>query len=135
MTSMHSAALAPAAVPQSPTATSMAEEFAADRLAAFARGDVAALLAQYAESAIVITPSGRLEGCDQIEAMIKGIIAEFARPGVTFELLSQHAVGSIVAFTWKARTASNDYHLGTETYVLEDGLATYQTFAANATPR
>ena len=66
--------------------------------------------------------------------MIEGIIGEFAQPGVTFELLSQHAVGPIVSFTWTAQTASNDYRLGAETYVLEDGLATFQTFAASVTP-
>ena len=134
MTSMTSALNTAPASP-APTGNAMAETFAADRLAAFSRGDVAALVAQYAETAIVITPNGPIEGCDQIQAMIEGIIAEFAQPGVTFELLSQHAIGSIVSFTWKAQTASNDYRLGAETYVLEDGLATYQTFAASVTPR
>ncbi len=63
------------------------------------------------------------------------IIAEFAQPGVTFELLSQRAVGPVVAFTWRAQTGANNYGLGAETYVLEDGLATLQTFAASVTPR
>jgi ketosteroid isomerase-like protein len=135
MTSLQSATASAVTVPPAPGANAMAEEFAAARLAAFSRGDVDALVAQYTDTAIVITPQGRLEGCDQIRGMIEGIIAEFGRPGVSFELLSQHAVGPIVAFTWKAKTAANDYHLGAETYVLEAGLAAYQTFAASVTPR
>lgn len=117
------------------SAASPAEKFAAERLAAFSRGDVPALLAQYSEDAVVITPSGVLRGRDQIRGMIEGIVSEFGQAGVTFELLSQSAVDPVVAFTWKARTASNDYELGAETYVLQDGLASRQTFAASVTAR
>jgi hypothetical protein len=113
----------------------MAEAFAAARLAHFAAGDTAALTAQYAEDAVVISPMGVLRGRDQIRAMIEGIIAEFGQPGVSFELLSQNAVGPVVAFTWTATTGANVYELGAETYVIEDGLATYQTFAARVAPR
>lgn len=116
-------------------AASPAEKFAAARLAAFGRGDIAALLAQYSDDAVVITPSGVLRGRDQIRGMIEGIVSEFGQAGVTFELLSQNAIDPVVAFTWKARTASNDYELGAETYVLQDGLACRQTFAASVTAR
>ena len=116
-------------------AGAMAEKFAADRLAAFGRGDVAALLAHYAEDAVVVTPAGILRGRDQIRGMIEGIIAEFAQPGVVFELLSQHAVGPVVTFSWRAETAANRYDLGAETYFLDGGRAAFQTFAARVTPR
>ena len=111
-----------------------AEAFAAERLAAFGRGDVAALVAHYQDGATVISPLGPLHGREQIKGMIEGIIAEFAQPGVSFEMISQHALGPIVTFNWKARTKLNDYHLGAETYVLEDGLVAFQTFAASVTP-
>ena len=113
----------------------MAEKFAADRLANFGKGDAAALLAQYADEATVITPMGVLHGRDQIKGMIDSIVGEFAQPGVSFTLISQNAVGNVVAFTWSADTGSNVYDLGAETYVLADGLITYQTFAAKVTPR
>ncbi len=54
------------AAPPTLAANAMAEKFAGDRLAAFGRGDVAALVAQYAADATVITPSGVLRGRDQI---------------------------------------------------------------------
>jgi ketosteroid isomerase-like protein len=111
-----------------------AEAFAAARLAAFGRADVGALVAHYRDDATVISPFGPLHGREQIKGMIEGIIAEFAQPGVSFELISQHAVGPIVTFSWKARTLTNEYHLGAETYVLEDGLVAFQTFAASVTP-
>ena len=114
---------------------SAAEKFAANRLAFFGKGDAAAILNQYAEDATVVTPNGVLHGKAQIKTMIDGIIGEFAQPGVKFNLISQKAEGPIVAFTWSAETAKNVYDLGAETYVLKDGLAEYQTFAAKVQPK
>lgn len=117
------------------TDNSVAEKFAADRLAYFGAGNAEAILAQYADDAIVITPMGVLHGRAEIKGMIDGIIAEFAQPDVKFNLLSQHAEGDVVSFMWTAETGLNTYDLGAETYVLKDGLAQYQTFAAKVTPR
>ena len=110
-------------------------QFATDRLAAFGRGDVGAILDQYADDAIVVTAAGVLRGKAQIRAMIEGIVGEFAQPGVQFELASQQAIDHVVMFTWSARTGANVYDLGAETYVLENGRAVVQTFAAKVTPR
>jgi len=68
-----------------------AAQFAADRLANFQAGNVAALIDQYHADASVITPNGVLRGRDQIGGMIEGIIAEFSQPGVDFKLLSRAA--------------------------------------------
>jgi hypothetical protein len=112
-----------------------AQKFAADRMAAFGRGDAAALLAQYTEDAIAITPMGVLRGRAEIKGLVDNVIAEFAQPGVKFEFLSQTSEGDIVTFVWKAETAKNVYDFAAETYVLKDGLAAVQTFAAKVTPK
>ena len=111
------------------------QQFASDRLAAFSRGDVEAIMAQYQPDAVVITPQGTMRGTAQIRPMIEGIIGEFAKPGVTFNLLHQAAEGPVVNFVWKADTGSNLYDLGTETYLQIDGKAAYQTFAAKMSPK
>jgi ketosteroid isomerase-like protein len=113
---------------------SVAQKFANERLINFQAGNTQALVAQYAPDAIVITPAGVLRGHEQIAGMIEGILKEFGQPGVTFTLLTNVAEGDVVSFTWRARTADNDYDLGAETYVLANGLARYQTFAANIIP-
>ena len=113
----------------------MAEKFAADRLAAFGSGDVAALVGHYGPDAVVITPMGTLSQPAEIRGMIEGIIAEFGQPTTKFDLISQAAVGEVVTFVWKADTAKNVYDIGAETYVLKDGLVAYQTFAAKVAPK
>jgi ketosteroid isomerase-like protein len=115
------------------TQSAQAASFAASRLASFSKGDIEALIAQYAPDATVVTPNGVLHGREQIRPMIEGIIGEFGQPGVAFNLLGQNAEGPIVAFRWTAETPRNSYGLGAETYVLnEAGLAQYQTFASQA---
>ncbi len=113
----------------------MAQKFAADRMAAFGKGDAAALLAQYTEDATAITPMGILHGRAELKGLVDGILAEFAQPGVKMEFLSQISEGDVVTFVWKAETAKNVYEFAAETYVLKDGLAQYQTFAAKVMPK
>ena len=131
-----SAAIAGALVAQAGVAGAgdnmMAEKFLADRIAAFARGDLDTLVAQYGDNAIVITPMGTLADRASIRSMMEGVVAEFAQPGVKFEMLSQAAIGEVVTFAWKAETARSVYDLGAETYVVRDGLVAYQTLALKA---
>jgi len=111
------------------------QEFANARLAAFGRGDVNALVAQYADDAIVITPQGTLRGPAQIRGMIEGIIAEFAQPGVSFDLIHRAVEGPVANFVWRAETGKNVWDLGAETYVLKDGKVAFQTFAGKMQPK
>ncbi len=115
--------------------TPAAEAFAAARLANFGAGDIEALLAQYSDDAMIVSPMGIIDSAKGRRGMIEAIVGEFAQPGVTFELISQKATGDIVQFVWSAVTNSNVYDLGVETYVLHDGKAIYQTFAAKVTPK
>lgn len=133
---VFAAALCVAATAQSSAVdNAMAQKFAADRMAAFGRGDAAALLAQYTEDAVAITPLGVLHGRAEIKGLVDSVIAEFAQPGVKFEFLSQTSEGDIVTFVWKAETAKNVYDFAAETYVLKNGLASVQTFAAKIIPK
>jgi hypothetical protein len=122
-------------VPVLATGSPAAQKFAADRMAAFGRGDAGALLAQYTEDAIAITPNGVLRGRAEIKKLVDNVISEFAQPGVKFEFLSQTSEGDIVTFVWKAETAKNVYEFAAETYVLKDGRAAVQTFAAKISPK
>ena len=113
----------------------MTRDFMNERLAAFSSGNVNALVGQYRDDAIVITPKGTLKGRSQIRGMIEGIVSEFAQPGVKFEMLYQASEGPVVNFVWTAETGKNVYHLGAETYVLEGDKVAYQTFAARTTAK
>jgi hypothetical protein len=109
-----------------------AEKFAMERLSAFERGDVSALVAQYTDDAVVVTPAGPLNDRASITAMMEGVIAEFGQPGTRFEVISQAAFGDIFTLVWSGETSKNVYDFAAETYVLKDGKITYQTVALKA---
>jgi hypothetical protein len=127
------AAMAGAVISQPAVADDMmAQKFAAERLSAFGSGDVAALVAQYAEGAVVVTPMGTLTDQAGIKAMMEGVIAEFSQPGTRFEAVSQTAVGDIYTLVWSGETSKNVYDFAAETYVLKNGKIAYQTVALKA---
>jgi ketosteroid isomerase-like protein len=116
-------------------ASGPAQAFASARLEAFGKGDVQTLLNQMNDDATIFSSQGVLHGKAQIEPMLQAVIAEFSQPGAKFEMISQVAVGSTVAFVWRAETAKNVYRLGVETYVLDGNKAAYETLVIDATPK
>lgn len=112
-----------------------AESFAQARLAAFGTGDLDALVGQYADDAVIVTPQGAITGADNIRGMIEGILAEFGAPGTSFNLMTTQAAGDVVAFTWSAETGRAVYAFASDNFVLRDGKAAYHIFAAHVQPK
>ena len=46
------------------------------------------------------------------------MFSEFAKPGMSFEMLRQDVDGDAAYIVWKAETADNRYELGTDTFVM-----------------
>ena len=103
--------------------------------AAFAAGNVDAMLADYAEGAVFIGPMGVLRGHDQIGAFFTAVMAEFAKPGASFTVKQTEFTDNVAYFTWQAETADNVYELGGDTFVIEDGKIATQTLTLKATPK
>ncbi len=103
--------------------------------AAFAAGDVDAMLADYAEGAVFIGPMGVLRGHDQIGAFFTAVAAEFAKPGASFTVKQTEFTDNVAYFAWQAETADNIYELGGDTLVIEDGKIATQTLTLKAIPK
>ena len=100
----------------------------------FAR-DMQGVVADYAPHAVMIVPTGVLRGVHEIRSLFQGLIAEFAKPGATFDLQQQEIDGDVAYIRWVAETADNTYDLGTDTFLVKHGKIVVQTFAFKATPR
>ena len=103
-------------------------------LQAFDDGDINGVLSDYAPSAIFFTPNGLLRGPDAIRPLFEAMIAEFAKPGATFNLKQQVVEGEYVYILWSAETSDNVYELGTDTFVVRDGKIVAQSFTGKITP-
>lgn len=98
---------------------------------AFAAGDVEAMLADYTEDSVFITPQGILRGRREIRPLFEAMIEEFSSPDATSTIHERHASGPVAYMTWSAETPQNDYRFATDTIYVVDGHIRYQTFAAD----
>jgi ketosteroid isomerase-like protein len=104
-------------------------------LKAFDQGDVNAVLSDYAPDAVLFTKEGALKGVDAIGPLFEALIAEFGKPGATFQMNQQLIQGDYAYILWTANTADNIYELATDTLVVREGKIVAQSFTAKITPK
>lgn len=104
-------------------------------LAAFAKHDIDAIMADYGEDSVFVTPQGVFEGRVAIRSLFNDLLAEFSAPETTLSLRQRQVFGPLVHVTWSAETPKNCYTFATDTLFIADGRIRWQTFAAVITPK
>lgn len=104
-------------------------------VAAFANHDIDAVMADYSEDSVFVTPEGVFEGKVAIRSLFDGLLAEFSAPETTLNIHQRQVVGPLVHVTWSAETPKNAYPFATDTLLVVDGRIRWQTFAAVITPK
>lgn len=90
-------------------------------VAAFTSGDLEAVLNDFGEQSVVITPDGVFEGRERIRALYQGLLAEFGiidrgdSPGLTFDAL--HVRNDTLFITWHAESKHHVLPFGTDTFI------------------
>jgi ketosteroid isomerase-like protein len=98
---------------------------------AFKAGDVEAIMADYAEVAMLITSDGTLKGRPHIRSLFEQISANMFPPGSTSLTLAKQVVeGEIAYILWSGSSAHYNAPFSTDTFVMRDGKIVAQTFAA-----
>ena len=98
---------------------------------AFKTGDVEAIMADYSEDAVLITPDGTLKGRAQIRSLFTQIFANMFPPDSTSITLTKQVVeGEIAYILWSGSSAHYNAPFCTDTFVMRDGRIVAQTFAA-----
>ena len=100
-------------------------------LNAFTQG-IDAIMQDYSEKSVVITPDATFRGLDEIRAFFTAFV-ESLPDGMweAFTLKRQEVVGEVAYILWEANPW---FPLGTDTFVVQDGKIVYQTFAAYMAP-
>jgi hypothetical protein len=104
-------------------------------LKCFGEGDLKGILSDFAPGAVMFTPDGPLREADAMKPMYQALIAEFAKPGSSFNLKVQSVVGHYGYILWTAETTDNVYELATDTFVVQDGKIVAQSFTGKITPK
>jgi ketosteroid isomerase-like protein len=111
------------------------KEIVEHHLGAFFERNVDGILSDYAPDAVLFTPDGPLRGADQMRPLFESMVAEFAKPGASFEMKRQSFAGDCAYILWTAETADNRYELATDTFVVRDGKIVAQSFAGRIVPK
>ncbi|BDG05683.1 hypothetical protein AMOR_46790 [Anaeromyxobacter oryzae] len=106
-----------------------------DHLGHFGERNLDGILSDYAPGAVLFTPEGPLRGVESIRGFFRAMLAEFGKPGATFELKQLTVDGDHGFILWAAETADNVYELGTDTFVVRDGKIRVQSFAGKITSK
>ena len=104
-------------------------------LACFGKGDLNGIMEDYTAASRLFTPNGIRRGASEIRELFVTMFSEFAKPGMSFEMLRQDIDGDTAYIVWKAETADNRYEFGTDTFLIKDGKIVTQTFAGKISPK
>jgi ketosteroid isomerase-like protein len=100
-------------------------------LKAFLACDVDGVLSDYGNEIVFFTAQGPLTGVGEVRALFETLIAEFRKPGATFNMQHYFVDGDYGFIIWNAETADNVYEMATDTFVVRNGTIVAQSFAAS----
>ncbi|EPC04036.1 hypothetical protein L861_01655 [Litchfieldella anticariensis FP35 = DSM 16096] len=112
-----------------------AEKVLDHHLDCFGRGDIEGIMSDYSSDSVLFLPDGVLVGKDNIKDFFEGLIEEFSKPGMSFDLKVKEAKGKAAYIVWSATTQDNIYEYATDTFVIENERVVIQSFAAKVVPR
>jgi ketosteroid isomerase-like protein len=87
--------------------------------------DIDAIVSDYADDAIFITPDGVLRGKDGVRQAFEKLTSDV--PGAEWALPTQIYEGDIMLLEWQATSAESKVEDGIDTFVFRDGLIRVQT--------
>lgn len=111
------------------------KDIVSHHLQAFSERDLAGILSDYAQDIVIFTQNGLLRGVDAIRPLFQTLLAEFGKPGTTFQMKQQSFEGDCGYIVWSAETADNVYELGTDTFVVREGKIVAQSFTGKIIPK
>ena len=115
--------------------TTATQDVLTHHLKSFGNFDIAATMADYTAESRFFTPNGLLRGSEAIRLFFARLFEEFAKPGMSFEMLRQEVCGDTAYIVWKAETADNHFEVGTDTFIVQNGKIVTQTFAGKISPK
>lgn len=104
-------------------------------LHALGSGDLDAVLDDYTEESLLMTPDGALKGRAAIRAAFEGFLAGPFKPG-TYQFFADARTieGEVAQIVWHANCADLDIVHGVDTFVVRDGKIAVQTYAGKIEP-
>jgi len=110
------------------------EQVLQSHLQAIGSGNIDALMADYTEDSVFITPNGSFVGLDAIRREFTNLLAAFP-PGSTFNLMGQQVHQDTILLLWSGESDVLDIPFAVDTFVIKQGKILLQTFAGQMIPK
>lgn len=101
---------------------------------AVGENNLEALMADYTEDSVFVTPEGTYKGMEQIKAFFAQLLTMFPADDTTFEMEKMHVENQLAYIVWSAKSPVVTVPLGSDTFIVKDGKITLQTFAGIINP-
>jgi ketosteroid isomerase-like protein len=111
------------------------EKILSHHIDCFRRGDLAGLLSDYSKDSILEVPQAQLCGLEKLHKVFSRMLEEFSKGKMKFEIQRTSISGEYAYIFWTAQTKDNNYHAGSDTFIIQNNKIVYQTFTAHITPR
>lgn len=115
------------------------EEVYSHHVQAFLSQDVDAIMKDYSENSVLITPDGEIhKGLEEIRATFDYAFPEIFPPQTRLEVSKEVIEGEIVFVTYTATDeATGEMYMpfATDTFIIQNGKIKYQTVAADMSPK
>ena len=96
---------------------------------AFSQNDMEAVMADYTEESVLITPDRTYAGLDEIRTNFENAFKAFPKDGTTFQLDKSVVEGDVAYILWQAKTPTFNLSYATDTFIIRDGKIISQTYA------
>ncbi len=110
------------------------EQVLLSHLQAEGTGNMEALMQNYTEESVFITPAGVFSGLAKIREEFERLLAPYP-PGSRFTLIQQSVAGDYSYLIWSGESAYITIPFATDTFLIRDGKILLQTFAAQIIPK
>lgn len=114
---------------------STTQEVLEHHLTAFGQGDMDGILSDYDDESVIITPDQTYRGLDEIPDFFEGLFADMGQEGAEADVDLQKVEGDVAYITWHGETPDNVYEFCTDTFIVEDGIITLQTYGGHVVPK
>jgi ketosteroid isomerase-like protein len=105
-------------------------------LQAFGAGDLEAVLADYTDESVFISPRGAIVGAEALRPAYESLFSGLFEPGTYEFFIDVMTVeGEVAYIAWHATCASADIPFATDTFVVRGGKIAVQTFGAKIDPK
>ena len=103
-------------------------------LSAFQDNDLEAVISDYTDESVLITPDSVYKGPEDIKGFFATLIAQFPKHQSSFELDKLVVEEELVYIIWHGKTPVLNIPFATDTFIVKNGKIHQQTFAGQLEP-